>query len=366
MLSVLDGVLGTLGGCEAGTLPELLADVLQLINKHPFVQVLAGAAACLTTLAAKEPVAAAALANSAAVYAGWLRDPTGQGGSGGARPAPALLCRFLYIMGQLCRRGADVLERTPPEGGSPPLAMPECQRIFVQYCGARENLKVRRASGGGGSTPWHPCFGGRGSDAAALGRPLARPYLPSHLPHLQVAEAALGALGALSIARPSVLVDKRAPAHRILKAALAPVRGQRPAAWGSGCDEGLAGRAVACQLEPSVSCTLGPIPCLVSSHPAQAAPEPLKLRALANLIELLRADEETMSAAQQDSTAAAADGGLPTVAGGARKKGGRKKGGAAAAAEEAEERSVAVPVQNGMGDTLSQSSSILQARAGAA
>lgn len=93
----------------------------------------------------------------------------------------------------------------------------------------------------------------------------------------------------------------------------------------------------------------------------QTAPEPLKLRALANLIELLRADEETMSAAQQD-TSAAADGGLPTVAGGARKKGGRKKGGAAAAEEAAAdaERSVAVPTQNGMSDTLSQSSSILQ------
>ena len=141
VLSVLDGVLSQLSGCEAGTLPELLADVLQLINKHPFVQVLAGAAACLTTLAGKEPEAAAALANSAAVYAGWLRDPAGQGG--GARPAPALLCRFLYILGPLCRRGADVLERTPPEGGGGPLGMAECQRIFVQYCGARENLKVR-------------------------------------------------------------------------------------------------------------------------------------------------------------------------------------------------------------------------------
>lgn len=137
MLSILDGVLSQLKGCEGGTLPELLADVLQLINKHPFVQVLAGATACLTTLAAKEPAAAAALASSASVYAAWLRDQ-GQGTA-----SPALLCRFLYILGQLCRRGADVLEATPPEGGGPPLAMAECQRIFVQYCGARENVKVR-------------------------------------------------------------------------------------------------------------------------------------------------------------------------------------------------------------------------------
>ena len=104
--------------------------------------------------------------------------------------------------------------------------------------------------------------------------------------------------------------------------------------------------------------------CTLTSRPVQTAAEPLKLRALANLIELLRADEETMAAAQQDTTAGA-DGGLPAAAGGARKKGGRKKGGAAAAEAAAAdaERAAAVQTQNGVGDTLSQSSSILQARA---
>lgn len=47
---------------------------------------------------------------------------------------PAFMCRFLFILGQLCRRGAALLQATPPEGGGPPLSMAECQRLFVEYC----------------------------------------------------------------------------------------------------------------------------------------------------------------------------------------------------------------------------------------
>lgn len=176
VLSIVEGVLSQLKHCEAGTLAELLvrqagqplcscslgsrwcvplpvpssnpwhpcppalpqADIHQLINRHPFVQVLAGAAACLTTLASKDEGAARQLASTAAIYSGWLRDP----GAAGAGGRPQLLCRFLYILGQLCRRGAGVLERTPPESGGPPLTLAECQRVFVQYCSSRENVKV--------------------------------------------------------------------------------------------------------------------------------------------------------------------------------------------------------------------------------
>ena len=103
------------------------------------MQVLSGAAACLATLASKDEGAARQLASTAAIYASWLRDPAAAGAGG----KPQLLCRFLYILGQLCRRGAAVLESTAPESGGPPLTLAECQRIFVQYCGSRENIKVR-------------------------------------------------------------------------------------------------------------------------------------------------------------------------------------------------------------------------------
>lgn len=127
-----------------------------------------------------------------------------------------------------------------------------------------------------------------------------------------MAEAALGALGMLTIARPSIMVDKASPSKKILKAALQP-----------------------------------------------GAPELLKLKALSNLIELLRADEASMRTAQADGSGAEGGGGgvlLPTVAGGAgpKKRGGKKAAAQAAGGEHA------VQTQNGEGDTLSQSSSILQ------
>ena len=141
-----------------------------------------------------------------------------------------------------------------------------------------------------------------------------------------MAEAALGAIGMLTIARPSIMVSKASPANQIMKAAL-----------------------------------------------AAGAPELLKLKALSNLIDLLRADEERMLTAQQQAEAGGGggeNGGLAAAAanGGAGKKrggagGGKKRGGAEAAAgglDSAAEQHVALQTQNGMGDTLSQSSSILQ------
>jgi cohesin loading factor subunit SCC2 len=137
------------------------------------------------------------------------------------------------------------------------------------------------------------------------------------MPCLQVAEAALGAIGALAIARPSILVDKRSPAHKNMKQALSP-----------------------------------------------GAPELLKLKALSNLIELLRADEAHMHAVQAEGEAGGGDTAASAGGGAAAKRRGRKK--AAAVAEEAAEAAeaavvgAAVQEQNGEGDTLSQSSSILQ------
>jgi hypothetical protein len=104
--------------------------------------VLAGACAALTTLAGKEDTAAQKLASTAAVYLAMLQETSIKSGGGTAQNSQ-LLCRFLFILGQLCRRGADVLESTTPEAGGVPLAMADCQRVFVQFCtGAQPSMKV--------------------------------------------------------------------------------------------------------------------------------------------------------------------------------------------------------------------------------
>lgn len=315
------------------------ADIHQLINRHPFVQVLSGAAACLATLAAKDEVAARQLASTAAIYASWLRDPAATG----AGDKPQLLCRFLYILGQLCRRGAGVLESTAPESGGAPLTLADCQRIFVQYCNSRENVKVGGGCGFGGRRGWTglACLASQ-STAGSLNVPLNRSDRPAGLPQpvpapdlalvlsllttqfqracaaahvctsiysppglLQVAEAALGAIGALSIAQPSVLVDKRSPAHRIMKQALSPVGVLSLACMQAVCAT-FRGRHASTarrlsRLPGCCPCLRCPVwRCLLPPLLApQGAPELFKLKALSNLIELLRADEEHMMAAQQ-------------------------------------------------------------------
>lgn len=218
MLSLLDGVLSQLAHCGGGaSLADLLGDLRQLINRNPFVGVLSGACTCLTTLAAKEPEAARALAATAAFYAALLHAPPA-----GAH-TPQLLYRYLFILGQLCRRGAGLLEATPPEPGAPPLQMADCLRLFVRYC-ASDSPKV------GGWLGWGWGWGSNELETLTAlascmpeSRMISRPC-PSPAPLPQMAEAALGAIGALTIARPGVLVDKRSPGWRIMKEALRPVR----------------------------------------------------------------------------------------------------------------------------------------------
>ena len=88
------------------------------------------------------------------------------------------------------------------------------------------------------------------------------------------------------------------------------------------------------------------IPC----HPAPSSPQPL----------VAPADEVSMRAAQADGGegGGAAHGAPPTVGGGKRR--GKKGGAAAAAAADDSAQRAALQTQNGEGDTLSQSSSILQ------
>ena len=199
--------------------------------------------------------------------------------------------------------------------------MADCLRLFVHYCAARDSIKGalpgrrQRAQG--------PCSGLRGGDAGQCEQ--VPPHAPAYPHPLQVAEAALGALGALAIARPSILVDKRSPANRIMKDALRPVGGCRGV--GFALSSGIVGKgsSQACAaLHLARSLLSGqrlPIACPDSEHPHATPPHPhpYPLRSLPpscsssrrcrTLIELLRADEETMVAAQQDGGGDAGTGG---------------------------------------------------------
>jgi hypothetical protein len=97
VLCVLDGVLAAAPRLAAAPgLADVAADLMQLINHHRFTPVMAGATRCLGALARRQPAAAGRLGQMAGVYWSWLKAP-------GAH-APAHLPRFLFIMGQLCRR----------------------------------------------------------------------------------------------------------------------------------------------------------------------------------------------------------------------------------------------------------------------
>ena len=128
---------------------------------------------------------------------------------------------------------------------------------------------------------------------------------------LQVAETALQAVGLLTIARPAIMVDRKSQAKAIMKRAL-----------------------------------------------QQSAHESFKLKALSNLTELLRADEQSLLSRQQE--AADAGGGEGGGGGGAKKRGGKSGKRGSASDLDSADRGSAVQTQNGEGDTLSQSSSILQ------
>ena len=96
---------------------------------------LASACKCLATLGKAQPAAARQLAETASIYRGWLRAPG---------PQAVHMGRFLFIMGQLCRYGADVLESTQAEGNGV-VTMDECLSLFVNYCDdAKHGMKVGR------------------------------------------------------------------------------------------------------------------------------------------------------------------------------------------------------------------------------
>ena len=93
------------------------------------------------------------------------------------------------------------------------------------------------------------------------------------------------------------------------------------------------------------------------------APLPLKLKALSNLIDLLRADEGRVLTAQQQGASGGENGNGHAAAaangGGGKKRGGKQRGGGGGL-DSAGEQHAGLQTQNGMGDTPSHSYSILQ------
>ena len=236
ILYVVDSIVGTLPRCDSTTAGEMVEDLANLINRHTFTQVMAGAAKCLCSVATKHEEAARKLAGLCMVYQTWLASPA-------QNYTSQHISRFLFISGHLCRYGANIIEQTSLDGGhSPPLAMRDCLAAFVKHCSEPIDAKVQ--------------------------------------------ESALWALGSLAIARPAILVADNSRAKALLKAAL-----------------------------------------------VGSAAEPLKMRALANLTELLRAESEALKARQAEMD------------------GGRGK---------REQKTLSVPSQNGIGDILSQGGAIVQ------
>jgi hypothetical protein len=218
VLSIIDAVLDRLAHVDdsLGSLADLPTDLINLINKHRYTQVVAAAVKCLAAFAKRSATAAHRLLSTAAVYFSWLQTPSKQ--------SPNNLPRFLFILGQMCRHGADTFDKFSSGAGHGAAAgqapysgtsLPTCLALFTKY--------------------WR--------FAAAK-----QPQLEA-----QVQRCALEAVGQLAIARPLVLADAGSEAKAMLGNALRP-----------------------------------------------SAPSALKLAALGALTELLQADAEALERRQHE------------------------------------------------------------------
>lgn len=284
VLSVVESVLSQLDHLNdnLGALADVPGDLVFLINQHRYTQVVAAACKCLAALAQRSTAAAARLVQVAHVYYKWLQSP--------GEHSQANLPRFLFIIGQLCRHGSQVIDRAAVQTPGT-VSVPACLVTFGQY--------------------W------RYNGPAALKE--------------QVQRCALEATGQLAIARPLTMVQTNSDARRMLDAAL-----KREASSG------------------------------------------FKMAALSSLTELLQADAESLERRQKvqlattpgTATGAAGNGssGRKRAAAGlasAKKKKRRKKSFANDEVTDEEEEFVprsttVVATENGEGDSLSQSSAVLQ------
>lgn len=292
VLSVVESVLSQLDHLHdnLGALADVPGDLVFLINQHRYTQVVAAACKCLAALAQRSTAAAARFVQVVHVYYKWLQSP--------GEHSQANLPRFLFILGQLCRHGSQIIDRAAVQTPGT-VSVPACLVTFGQY--------------------W------RYNGPAALKE--------------QVQRCALEATGQLAIARPLTMVQTNSDARRMLDAAL-----KREASSG------------------------------------------FKMAALSSLTELLQADAESLERRQkvQLSTTSGATTSGATGNGSSGKKRAaaglasakKKKKGAGAVqgkkksftddedTDEEEEfmprSTTIVATENGEGDSLSQSSAVLQ------
>ncbi|KAL0029310.1 hypothetical protein WJX79_009424 [Trebouxia sp. C0005] len=117
--------------CLAPYLKDLEIDLVQLINGHHYVQVVSGAAHALCCLARLSPSAGQRLAALMTLYLGALKQKHPLLLNPPAEPAArqtndAHISRFLFIVGQLVRHGADILQHTATSG---PPTLDICQLL---------------------------------------------------------------------------------------------------------------------------------------------------------------------------------------------------------------------------------------------
>ena len=240
VLNIVESALSQLDRLSdaSGALNDVPGDLVNLINHHRYTQVVAASCKCLSALAVRLPAAAMRLLQVAQVYYSWLQAP--------GQHNPANLPRFLFILGQLCRYGADILERAAAaapagNGGAHPPgrpSLPACLLMFGQY--------------------WK--YNG-----------------PPTLKE-QIQRCALEATGQIAIARPITMVKAGSEAHSMMDASL-----------------------------------------------RQDAPPGFKLAALGSLTELLQADAESLERRQREQLSSAVAKGDGGSVGGVKGGGSAKK-----------------------------------------
>lgn len=129
VLSVVECVLSQVERLSdtLGALADVPGDLVNLINQHRYTQVVAAACKCLSVLAQRSSAAATRLLQVAQVYYSWLQSP--------GQHSPGNFPRFLYILGQLCRYGAEVLDKAGAAAPASPsrVTLPACLALFGKY-----------------------------------------------------------------------------------------------------------------------------------------------------------------------------------------------------------------------------------------
>ncbi|KAI8475824.1 MAG: hypothetical protein J3K34DRAFT_517001 [Monoraphidium minutum] len=147
LLAVLQAAAAQLPALAAAVGPQLTKDLANITSKHMYTQVVASSAACLCSLARLDasvgPLVGAMARKMYDVVEAALAPPV-QGDAAQARvqrQAVMQLPRVLFLLGQLCRHGADLLDAAgaaPPAPGAlgaaapPPPASGQCLELFLR------------------------------------------------------------------------------------------------------------------------------------------------------------------------------------------------------------------------------------------